>query len=125
MPIQRPLSRTWAPDPGTVFLDGRVDIGAAGAVKASSRTPEVIVTRENTGEYKFTLKGGNAPRGVTGTFELLVEGASPLLHSRMIARDGQSITILCEQSDGTDTDPPDGSEIHYTLTVGNLTVTSG
>ena len=122
MPIQRPLSRTWAMEPGVVLLEGRIDIGAGGAVQTTSRSPGVTVTRTAAGAYTFTLDDGVAPRGIVGLVDLMIAAANPSLFARWTSRTSSVLTLLVETGLGVDTDPPSGSEIHYLLIVGNSSV---
>jgi hypothetical protein len=124
MPIMRPLQRTWGLEPGIVILEGRLDIGAAGAVQSTSRKPGLTVVRNGAGDYTLTLSDGVAPRGIVGLFQLLVASGSAALYARMTARTSSSLRILCEDAAGADTDPPSGSEIHYIMVVGNSSVQS-
>jgi hypothetical protein len=109
-------------EPGIVFLEGRVDIGAVGAVGATSRTPGVTVTRTGVGAYTFALDDGSVPRGIVGLINLLIAAGSPPLYGRMTSRSGSQVTFLVEDAAGVDSELVSGSEIHYMLVAGNSSV---
>ena len=120
MPIQSPLHRTWAPQPGEVILDGKVIItGGSGAIDAdASDTPKITAARSAEGVYTLTFEGGNAPGRVSAV--VTSEGQTPQFITVELA--AGVVTVNTYNIAGSPDDPADGEGFTYVIVYKNSSV---